>query len=72
MTDDAGAVGAGLLDPDPLELTEAAHPAQQRPVAGAGGREGVGADYRAGLVDERGHMQILVGVDAAEHRALKA
>lgn len=72
VADNAGAVGAGLLHADALQLAGAGHPADERPVAGTGGREGVRTDDGAALVDERGHVQVLVGVDATEHLALKA
>jgi hypothetical protein len=72
MADNAGAVGAGLLDTNPLQLAGACHPTDERAVAGARRREGVRADDCAGLVDERGHVQVLVGIDPTEHLALKA
>ena len=56
MADNAGTVGACLLDPDPLQLAGAGHPTHERPVAATGGREGVDGDDGAGLVDERGHV----------------
>src|SRR4029453_16513620 len=60
----AGAVAAGALHPPGLDLAERVGPGQQLGVAAAGGRRHGGAKPAAELVSGRGHVQVLVGVDA--------
>ncbi len=60
-----GAVAAGALDTDLVELTLPAQPGEQSPVAGDGGRERLGAEHPAELVEGGGDVQVLVGVHAA-------
>lgn len=59
----------GSLDADGVELAEGAQPAQQPPIAVAGGREAVGGEQAAELVERGGHVDVLVGVDASGHPA---
>ncbi len=54
------------LRSDAAQLTEPMHPGQQLPVAGAGGRELLGAKQAAVGVDHCGDMDILVRVDPAD------
>src|SRR5512132_4394012 len=63
---DAGAVAAGALDPDQAHVTEAAQPADQGAVAGAGGGERLGPQQHPGGVEHGGDVQVLVGVDPAD------
>ena len=66
-----GAVAAGALHPDTDKFTVAAHPAEQLPVAGCRRLERRDVVYAAGLVDHRGDMKVLVGVDAAVDAGLR-
>jgi hypothetical protein len=63
---DPGAVAAGAFNTDQAHIAKAAQPAGQRPVAGAGGGERLGAKQHPGGVDDGGDVQVLVGVDAAD------
>ena len=56
VTRDPGSIAAGAFDPDPGELAEVAHPAQQRPIA----------QDRAVGVDDGSDVEVLVGVDPAD------
>jgi len=58
-------VGAGALHADPGELSEAAHPGQQLLVASGSCRELLGAQHTTDGGDNRGDVNIEVGVDAA-------
>lgn len=62
-----GPVGAGALDADPGDVAVGAHPPQHCPVPGAGGGECLGRDDPVVGIDDRGYVQVLVGVDAADH-----
>ena len=59
----AGAVGASALDPDPGHRPEAFGPGDQGDIAAGRSRESLGAKQPPGLVDDRGHMGLQVGVD---------
>jgi len=61
-----GTVGAGALHPHPLELTVAAQPGQQSPVAGRGCGELPVAELTANLVDHRGVVGLAMSVNAAD------
>ena len=60
------AVGAGALHPGAVQHAEAAGPGQQLAVAGGGGREGGVGDLGAEGGDDRGDVDVLVGVDAED------
>jgi hypothetical protein len=66
---DTGPVAAGAFDADLAEVAKAAHPAQHGPVAGPGGGERLGPQHDRLGVDDRSDVQVLVGVDAADHHA---
>jgi hypothetical protein len=65
------AIGAGRLDPDTPERPEGAHPGEHELVAVPGGRKRLASENLVMLVDDRGDVQILVGVDAAHHEAAR-
>ena len=64
----AGAVGAGALDPHPGQVTEADQPAVQIPVAAWGGRERLDTQDAAVVVQRGGDVHIEVGVDSTGDR----
>lgn len=67
---DTGAVGAGLLDTDPVDRAEVAHPTDELPVALTRRRERSGAEHLAAQVNDRGSVQIFVRVDPAHDERL--
>ena len=71
MAGQPGAVGAGALDADQLDLTEAAQPAEQAAVAGRRRVERLDAEQRAVVVERGGDMDVEVGVDAPVIRSGK-
>ncbi len=60
----AGAVAAGALHADLHQFAVAPHPGQRRPEARPGGRELLGPQDPAYLVDHAGHVHLGVGVHA--------
>jgi hypothetical protein len=63
------AVGSGRLDADAVEPPERAHPGQHLPVALSGRGEAAAVDQPVMLIDDRGDMEILMRVDAADNAA---
>ena len=66
----ARAVGAGALHPDLDHATEAAHPGQQGPVPGRGGRELVIAQFPPILIQHCRVMSLAVSVHSAHDGSL--
>jgi len=64
MPGQAHPVGAGALDPDPVNVTEAAQPRQQPPIANRGGRELSGSQHTTDSAHDRGDVNVEVGIDA--------
>ena len=62
---EGGAVAAGPLHTDLVELPKREQPSVELPVAGEGGRERLGAQDPPELVERRGDVQVLMGVNAA-------
>ena len=60
------AVGAGALHPGTVQHAEATGPGQQLPVAGAGGGELGAGQQDAQDGDDRGDVDVLVGVDTED------
>lgn len=58
-------VRAGPFDPDTIDVAEAGEPRQQLPVTRSRGRERRGGEDPSDDVDDRGDMDIFVGVDPA-------
>ncbi len=69
MASEARTVGAGPLDPDPLEGPEGAQPLHQRPVAGGCRGERLDAQQPSDAVQRGGHVHVQMGVHAAGHGA---
>ena len=65
-----GPVAAGSFDPDPLDRPEATQPGQESAIADRRRRELRRPEKAAGLAHRRGRMDLLVGIDPAEDRAL--
>jgi hypothetical protein len=65
-----GRIGAGRRDRDHLDRAEAPQPGQQRAVAAACGREPLGPQQRAALIERSGLVRIGVRVDAADDNDL--
>jgi hypothetical protein len=64
-----GTVGAGALDPDPLERPVPAQAAQQLAVAGRGGRRLRVADLTPDPVEHRRMVGVAMGVDPGRDRS---
>jgi hypothetical protein len=64
-----GAIAAGRLDPNALDVAERAHPGEHLPIALAGAGEGVRPQHTILLVDHRRDVQILVGIDTPDDAA---
>ena len=65
----ARAPGARALDADGFQVTEAAQPPEQIPIAAGGGRKLFGPGHAAQAIDSGGDVEVLVGVDASNDRA---
>lgn len=63
---ESGRVGARRLDADPLDAAVAAQPAEQARVAGAGRREGGGAEQPPLQIEHRHVVLVGVRVDAGD------
>ena len=66
-----GAIAAGRLDADALELTEGAHPGEHLPIALPGRGKASASQNAVAFIDDRRDMQILVGVDAADDATVR-
>jgi hypothetical protein len=64
-----GAIAAGRLDTDALDLAERAHPGEHLPITLAGAGEGLRPQHAVLFVDHRCNVQVLVGVDTADNAA---
>jgi NAD(P)H-flavin reductase len=62
----AGAVAAGRLDSDALQLSEGTHPGQHLAIALPSRGEGSRSNDPILFVDDRCDVKILVGIDAAD------
>ena len=65
MTRETGAVTAGALDPDELDLAEALQPTEQLPVAGRRRRKALDAEERSAVVERSRDVNVEVRVDTA-------
>jgi hypothetical protein len=63
-----GPVGAGAFHPDALHWPKALGPGHQGDIAAGRGRERLGATQPPGVVQDRGHVQVQVGVDPDSDR----
>jgi hypothetical protein len=66
----AGPVGAGAFHANALHRSEVFGPGDQGDIAAGRGRERLGVEQPPGLVDDRGHVGVQVGVDPDRDRAL--
>jgi hypothetical protein len=66
----AGPVGAGAFHANALHRSEVFGPGDQGDIAAGRGRERLGVEQPPGLVDDRGHVGVQVGVDPDGDRAL--
>ena len=66
---DAGPIGPGAFHPDLAEDAEGFEPGQQRRVALGIGGERFGAEQSSDLVQDGGHMDLCVGIDATGDNA---
>ena len=66
----AGAIAAGRLDADALDLTEGSHPGEHLPITLPGRGEASAPQNTILFIDDGRDMQILVGVDAADDTSL--
>ena len=69
VTRDAGPIGPGAFHSDLGDLTEHVQPGQQGRVAVGVGPKRLGAEQATDLVQDGGHMDLAVGVDATGDRA---
>jgi hypothetical protein len=69
MPGQAGSIGTGAFDADPVDPTVAAKPGEQLAVAGGGGSELTTALEDAEQIDDDGVMSGRVSVDAADDGA---
>jgi hypothetical protein len=60
-----GAVAAGGLDTDAMDIAERTHPGKHLPIPWPGCRKASGSDNTVQLVNDSRDMQILMGVHAA-------
>ena len=65
MAGNARTVAAGGFDTDPADVALRAQPREHGTIAGAGRREGLGAEHVSRMVHDRGPVQVLMSVDAA-------
>ncbi len=68
LADEAGRVGAGRLDSDPVDLPEATHPLDQLSIPVSGRRERGRAEQPALPVDDSDVVLVGVRVDTRDHR----
>jgi hypothetical protein len=64
---DPSTVAAGALHPNPGHGAGAAHPILQPPISSLGGRKRCTPQQAAVAIQQRGNMDVFVGVDPAEH-----
>ena len=69
MTSDAGPIGPGALHANLGDLAEGFEPGQQLRVAGGVSPERLGAQQAPDLVQDGGHMDFAVSVDATSDSA---
>ena len=62
-----GGIGAGRLDRDGVDLSEAAQPVQQLPVSRRRGRKALRGEQRSALIERRGVMGVRVRVNPANN-----
>jgi len=62
----ARAVGAGAFHAHAADVADGAHPGQHRPVAGPGGGKELHSQNPVAAVDDRGDVQVLVGVHTTD------
>ena len=68
MTGETGPIGAGALDPDPLDRAEPGHPRRQRAMPVSSRRERLHTEQTTVHVDDRGDVRIAMRVDPAHHQ----
>jgi hypothetical protein len=67
-----GAVAAGRLNTDAMDITERSHPGKHLPIPLPGCRKASGSDNTVLLVNDSRDMQILMGVHAAHDESFCA
>ena len=65
MTSQARPIGAGALDPDPIDDTERTQPRRQREMPGRCRRERLDAEHTAVGVDDSGDVNVQMCIDTA-------